>query len=94
MNYYLFNNLIIFAENQPKYSQSPESSSECKFKLAEKLFVPSTNSDKNWYSKEYVEELQKFYQNERESLKTRIDRIYKENDDSKIRLLTQIDELK
>ena len=41
-----------------------------------------------------MDELQKFYQNERESLKDRIDRIYKESDDSKIRLLGQIDELK
>lgn len=86
--------MFINIEYQPKSSMSLGSPSECKFKLAEKLYIPSWESNKNWYSKEYVEELQNFYQNERESLKTRIDRIYKENDDSKIRLLTQIEELK
>ncbi|CAI2368288.1 unnamed protein product [Moneuplotes crassus] len=75
-------------------SSSPESYSDSKFKRAEKIFVPHIQSDKNWYSKEYVDELQKFYQKERETLKQRIDRIYKENDDSKLRLLDQIEDLK
>ena len=48
----------------------------------------------NWYSKEYVEEMQKFYQVERENLKDRIDRIYQENDNTKISLIDQVDELK
>ncbi|CAI2368178.1 unnamed protein product [Moneuplotes crassus] len=67
--------------------------SEDKFKSAENIFIPDVESDKQMYSKEYVDELQSFYQNERESLKLRIDRIYKENDDSKIKLLDQINYL-
>ena len=38
----------------------------------------------NVYSKEYVDELQKFYQKERDVLKERIDAIYLENDKAKI----------
>ena len=83
-----------FLEYQNTESKRSNSPSEAKFRLAEKLFTPNSQGNKSWYSKDYVDELQKFYQNERESLKDRIDRIYKESDDSKIRLLGQIDELK
>ena len=63
--------------------------------MAEKLFVPSfSTSRSNFYSKEYVDELQRFYQRERETLKDKIDRVYKETDDSKLALINQIEELK
>ena len=48
----------------------------------------------NWYSKEYVEEMQKYYHSERENLKNRIDRIYQENDHAKLSLIEQVEELK
>mgnify|MGYP006284751447 CR=1 FL=1 len=58
------------------------------------MFIPKYQKNSNWYSKDYVDELQKFYQRERDNLKDRIDRIYKENDDAKLELLNKIDELK
>lgn len=67
---------------------------ETKFKLAEKLFVPKFDQKTNWYSKDYVDELQKFYQQERDSLKSRMDRIYQENDEVKLSLYKQLDDLK
>lgn len=72
---------------------SVDSSEDLQFKLAEKLFIPSSNKA-NWYSKEYVDELQSFYQRERQTLKDRIDRVYKETDDAKLALISQVESLK
>lgn len=65
-----------------------DSASEARFKLYQ------FDKQKNWYSKEFVDELQKFYQKERSNLKYRIDTIYQENDTVKLNLLSQIDELR
>jgi hypothetical protein len=73
------------ARSSPKDS---DSASEARFKLYQ------FDKQKNWYSKEFVDELQKFYQKERSNLKYRIDTIYQENDTVKLNLLNQIDELR
>ena len=95
--------LILILEEEDRSRQ--DSPTEKKFKLAERLFVSRFNEGKNtsllgsdlplnWYSKDYVDELQRFYQRERDTLKDRIDRVYKENDEVKVALLKQIDDLK
>ena len=69
-----------------------ESPAESKFRVAEKLFIPTCDS--NWYSKEYVDELQKFYQEERNSLKQKIESNNIEADLAKLQLIQEIDQIK
>lgn len=80
-------------KHSPKKSQ-PDSPSEAKFKLAETLYIPKLDKTNNWYSREYVDELQKFYQKERESLKSRLECLTLSSNTSHEALLSQVESLR
>jgi hypothetical protein len=69
--------------------KEPDSPSEAKFKLAEKLYIPKLDKANNWYSREYVDELQKFYKKERETLKSRIENLTSSQEASRQALVSQ-----